>query len=57
MFQPPNEVERAAAAGGLSPDEGVLTPEMAQRVLRDKAERDARWQRAMFLWEKTPCQT
>ena len=40
-------VERAAEAGGLSPDEGVLTPEMAQRVLRDKAERDAKWQRAM----------
>ncbi len=47
-------VERAAAAGGLSPDEGVLTPEMAQRVLRDKAERDARWQRAMELWQNTP---
>jgi hypothetical protein len=47
-------VERAAEAGGLSPDEGVLTPEMAQRVLRDKAEREARWQRAMALWENTP---
>ena len=46
-------VERAAEAGGLSPDEGVLTPEMAQRVLRDKAERDARWQRAMVLWDST----
>ena len=31
-------VERAAA-GGLSPEEGVLTPEMAQHVLRAKAER------------------
>ena len=47
-------VERAAEAGGLSPDEGVLTPEMSQRVLRDKAERDAKWQRAMALWENTP---
>jgi hypothetical protein len=47
-------VERAAAAGGLSPEDGVLTPEMAQRVLRDKAEREARWQRAMLLWENTP---
>jgi hypothetical protein len=46
-------VERAAEAGGLSPDEGVLTPEMAQRVLRDKAERDARWQQAMNLWDST----
>ena len=46
-------VERAAEAGGLSPDEGVLTPEMAKRVLRDKAERDARWQRAMKLWDST----
>ena len=46
-------VERAAEAGGLSPDEGVLTPEMARRVLRDKAERDARWQRAMVLWENS----
>lgn len=46
-------VERAAAAGGLSPEEGVLTPEMAQHVLRAKAERDARWQRAMQLWETT----
>jgi hypothetical protein len=46
-------VERAAAAGGLSPDEGVLTPEMARWVLRDKAEREARWQRAMRLWENT----
>ena len=44
-------VERAAEAGGLSPDEGVLTPEMAQRVLHDKAERDARWQRAMAIWD------
>jgi hypothetical protein len=44
-------VERAAEAGGLSPDEGVLTPEMSERVLRDKAERDARWQRAMALWD------
>ena len=47
-------VERAAEAGGLSPDEGVLTPEMSQRVLRDKAERDAKWQRAMALWQNTP---
>jgi hypothetical protein len=47
-------VERAAEAGGLSLDEGVLTPEMARRVLRDKAEREARWQRAMALWESTP---
>jgi len=46
-------VERAAEAGGLSPDEGVLTPEMSQRVLRDKAEREARWQRAMILWQRT----
>jgi hypothetical protein len=46
-------VERAAAAGGLSPDEGVLTPEMAQRVLRDKAAREAKWQRAMVVWENT----
>ncbi len=27
---------------------------MAQRVLRDKAEREARWQRAMALWENIP---
>lgn len=47
-------VEQSAAAGGLSPEEGVLTPEMAERVLRDKAERDAKWQRAMELWENTP---
>jgi hypothetical protein len=46
-------VERAAEAGGLSPEEGVLTPEMAERVLRDKAERDAKWNRAMSLWENT----
>jgi hypothetical protein len=44
-------VERAAAAGGLETADGVLTPEMARHVLRDKAERDARWQRAMALWE------
>ena len=36
------------------PADGVLTPEMARRVLRDKAEHDARWQRAMALWENTP---
>ena len=47
-------VERAAAAGGLSPEEGVLTPEMAEYVLRSKAERDAKWERAMQLWEVTP---
>ena len=47
-------VERVAEAGGLSPDEGVLTPEMAQRVLRDKAERNAKWQRAMSLWQNIP---
>ncbi len=47
-------VEQAAAAGGLSPEEGVLTPEMAQRVLRDKAAREAKWARAMELWEQTP---
>ena len=47
-------VERAAEAGGLSPDEGVLTPEMSHRVLRDKAERDAKWQRAMSLWQNIP---
>jgi hypothetical protein len=47
-------VEQAAAAGGLSADEGVLTPEMAQRVLRDKAEREAKWARAMELWDQTP---
>ncbi len=47
-------VEQAAEAGGLSPEEGVLTPEMAQRVLREKAEREARWERAMRLWEETP---
>jgi hypothetical protein len=47
-------VEQAAAAGGLSPDEGVLTPEMAGRVLRDKVARDAKWARAMELWDKTP---
>ena len=50
-------VERAAAAGGLTPDEGVLTPEMAQHVLRAKAERDAKWGRAMQLWEATPKET
>jgi hypothetical protein len=47
-------VEAAAEAGGLSPEEGVLTPEMARRVLRDKAEREAKWQRAMQLWATTP---
>jgi hypothetical protein len=46
-------VERAAAAGGLDPADGVLTPEMSRRVLRDKAERDARWQRAMALWQES----
>jgi hypothetical protein len=49
MFQPPNEVERGAGAGGLSPDEGVITPEMFRLVLRDKAELDAKWQRAMAV--------
>ncbi len=44
-------VERAAEAGGLSPEEGVLTPEMSRLVLRDKAEREGRWQRAMALWQ------
>lgn len=47
-------VEQAAAAGGLSPDEGVLTPEMAASVLRDKAAREAKWAKAMELWEQTP---
>jgi hypothetical protein len=47
-------VEKAAAAGGLSPDEGVLTPEMAQHVLRDKAAREAKLARAMELWNATP---
>ena len=47
-------VERAAAAGGLTPEEGVLTPEMAAHVLREKAAREAKWQRAMELWEATP---
>ena len=47
-------VERAAAAGGLTPEEGVLTPEMAAHVLRGKAAREATWQRAMELWEATP---
>ena len=47
-------VEQAAAAGGLSPAEGVLTPEMAARVLRDKAAREAKWDKAMELWELTP---
>jgi hypothetical protein len=46
-------VERAAEAGGLSPEEGVLTPEMSHLVLRDKTERNARWQRAMVLWQNT----
>ena len=50
-------VEQAAAAGGLSPDEGVLTPEMAASVLRDKAARDAKWAKAMELWEQTPAQS
>lgn len=47
-------VEQAAAAGGLSPEEGVLTPDMAKRVLHAKAERDAKWARAMELWEQIP---
>jgi hypothetical protein len=47
-------VERAATAGGLTPDEGVLTPEMAAHVLREKAERETKWQRAMDLWQATP---
>ena len=47
-------VETAAAAGGLAPDEGVLTPEMARRVLSDKAAREAKWARAMELWDATP---
>jgi hypothetical protein len=50
-------VERAAAASGLSPEEGVLTPEMAQHVLHAKAEREAKWERAMHLWEATPKET
>ena len=47
-------VETAAAAGGLAPDEGVLTAEMARRVLSDKAAREAKWARAMELWDATP---
>ena len=47
-------VERAAAAGGLSPNEGVLTTEMAKHVLKAKADRDEKWARAMELWEQTP---
>ena len=47
-------VEKAAAAGGLSPDEGVLTLEMARRVLTDKAAREAKWARAMELWNAPP---
>ena len=47
-------VERAATAGGLTPEEGVLTPEMAQHVLREKATRDAKWAKAMELWDATP---
>ncbi len=47
-------VERAAAAGGLLPEEGVLTPEMARHVLSANAEREAKRQRAMQLWDATP---
>jgi hypothetical protein len=47
-------VERAAAAGGLTPEEDVLTPDMAAHVLREKAAREAKWQRAMELWDATP---
>ncbi|NLF73974.1 MAG: hypothetical protein GX575_33625 [Candidatus Anammoximicrobium sp.] len=47
-------VERAAAAGGLTLEEGVLTPEMAAHVLRGKVDREAKWQRAMEFWEATP---
>ena len=50
-------VERAATTGGLSPEEGVLTPEMAQHVLQAKAERDAKGERARQLWEATPKDT
>src|SRR5262249_35566691 len=42
-------VEHAAEAGGLDPADGVLTPEMARRVLQDKADREARWQRAVVF--------
>jgi Eco57I restriction-modification methylase len=44
-------VEAAAAAGGLSPDEGVLTPEMSELVIREKEERESRWRSAMELWK------
>jgi hypothetical protein len=33
---------------------GVLTPEMAAHVLREKAAREAKWQRALELWDATP---
>ena len=44
-------VERAAEAGGLDPADGVLTPEMARRVLCDKALREDKLRRAKELWD------
>ena len=47
-------VEAAAAQGGLEPEDGVLTADMAKRVVEAKAERDAKMKRAMELWDQTP---
>jgi hypothetical protein len=51
----PRHVRRASRGRRWSfSDGGVLTPEMAQRLLPAKADRDAKWARAMELWAKTP---
>jgi hypothetical protein len=39
------------AFGGLSLRESVLTAEMSERVLSEKSEREAKWQRAIELWD------
>src|SRR5262249_46305529 len=44
-------VEGAAEAGGLDPADGVLTPEMARCVLRDKLLREEKLKRAEGFWE------
>lgn len=45
-------VESAAEAGGLPETDGVMTPAMAERVLRDKKLRDERKARAAELWRQ-----
>lgn len=52
---PPRHVRRKSLSrSGLTPEEDVLTPERAKRLLRDKAEREAKIKLALELWEQTP---